>query len=117
MITIYGIKSCDTVQKSIKWLKSKNIPFEFHDYKTMGISEEKLKSWTNKAGWETLVNRKGTTWKKLDEAVKESTTNEIQAIALMKEQTSVIKRPVIEENGILKVVGFDEGKYNGLFSM
>jgi arsenate reductase (glutaredoxin) len=115
MITLYGIKNCDTVKKSIQWLKNRNIPFDFHDYKAKGISEEKLKEWSNQVGWESLINKKGTTWRNLDETVKENVNTESQAIVLMKEYTSIIKRPVIEEKGNIRAIGFDEGKYKTIF--
>jgi arsenate reductase (glutaredoxin) len=114
MITLYGIKNCDTVKKSIQWISSRNIPFEFHDYKLKGISEEKLKEWIKEMGWETLINKKGTTWKKLDNSVKEGVMDEKQAIALMKTQTSIIKRPIIEVDGNIKTVGFDEEKFKSV---
>lgn len=114
MIILYGIKNCDTVKKSIEWLKSRNIQFQFHDYKTKGISEEKLKDWSNEAGWENLINKKGTTWKKLDDLVKDQIKDEAQAISLMKENTSVIRRPVVEDEGKLVAIGFDEAKFNTL---
>ena len=109
---VYGIKNCDTVKKAIDWLKKKNIAFEFHDYKTQGISEEKLKEWTKQVSWEILLNKRGTTWKKLDAAVQEKTNNEKAAIAVMRENTSIIKRPVIEKNGKVIAVGFDEKEYS-----
>jgi arsenate reductase (glutaredoxin) len=115
MITLYGIKNCDTIKKSIQWLNSRNIPFEFHDYKAKGISEEKLRTWSSQAGWESLINKKGTTWRNLDESVKAGITTESKAIELMKEQTSVIKRPLIEDGGKIKVIGFDKEKYKVLF--
>ena len=108
---VYGIKNCDTVKKALTWLKAKGIDFEFHDYKTQGISETKLKVWCEQVGWETLLNKKGTTWRKLDEASQASVTNAASAIKIMVANTSVIKRPVIEKNGKVLVVGFDEVVY------
>jgi arsenate reductase (glutaredoxin) len=75
MYKIYGIKNCDTVKKAIEWLKKKNIPYQFHDYKTAGVSEEKLKEWMTHVSWEILVNKKGTTWKKLDDRTKDAVIN------------------------------------------
>ncbi|MBX9851034.1 MAG: ArsC family reductase [Cytophagaceae bacterium] len=109
---IYGIKNCDTVKKATDWLKKKNIAFEFHDYKTQGISEEKLKEWTKQVSWEILLNKRGTTWKKLSAAVQGKTNNEKAAVAVMRENTSIIKRPVIEKNGKIIAVGFDEKEYS-----
>ena len=108
---VYGIKNCDTVKKSTEWLKGNNLQFEFHDYKSKGISEEKLREWTNQVSWEILVNKKGTTWKKLDESVKNKVTDVASAVELMKEHTSLIKRPVIENNGRIIAVGFNEKEY------
>jgi Spx/MgsR family transcriptional regulator len=112
---IYGIKNCNTVKSALDWLKKKNIEFEFHDYKAKGISAEKLKGWSKQVGWETLVNKRGTTWRQLDEAVQQKVVNESAAIALMKEKTSIIKRPLIEDDGKVITLGFDEEAYNKIF--
>jgi Spx/MgsR family transcriptional regulator len=109
---VYGIKNCNTVKSALDWLKKKKIEFEFHDYKAKGISEAKLKSWSKQVGWESLVNKRGTTWRQLDETVQKKITNETSAIALMQEKTSVIKRPLIEEDGKVLVLGFDESDYS-----
>ena len=116
MLTLYGIKNCDTVKKAINWLNSRNIPFEFHDYKTKGISEEKLIAWNKQIGWEVLLNKKGTTWRALEDSVKNSIVTDVQAIPLLKSQTSLIKRPVIEDSGTIVTVGYDEEKYSHSFS-
>ncbi len=108
---VYGIKNCNTVKTAVDWLKKNKIDFEFHDYKSKGISEAKLKEWSKQVGWESLVNKRGTTWRQLDEATQASVKNEKSAIALMKEKTSVIKRPLIEEDGKVVVLGFDEEEY------
>ncbi len=107
---VYGIKNCDTVKKALKWLESHNIDFEFHDFKKSGISNEKLKEWSTKLGWEPLLNKRGTTWKKLDAETQNRIINENDAFKLMQEKTSVIKRPVIE-NGQDILIGFDENTY------
>jgi arsenate reductase len=108
---VYGIKNCDTVKKSTEWLKNHNVAFEFHDYKSKGITEDKLREWTRQVSWEILVNKKGTTWKKLDDAVKNSVVDDASAIELMRSHTSLIKRPVIEDNGKIVAVGFNEKEY------
>jgi arsenate reductase len=113
-MTVYGIKNCNTVKSALDWLKKKNVSFEFHDYKTKGINDTKLKEWSKQVGWESLVNKKGTTWRQLDDATKSKVTNEAAAIELMKEKTSVIKRPIIEENGKVITLGFDEETYKKL---
>jgi arsenate reductase len=105
---VYGIKNCNTVKSAIEWLKKHNVEFEFHDYKTKGITDAKLRSWSKQVGWESLVNKKGTTWRQLEEAVQKRITSESAAINLMKEKTSVIKRPLIERDGKVMALGFDE---------
>jgi arsenate reductase (glutaredoxin) len=113
--TVYGIKNCNTVKSALDWLKKHEVPFEFHDYKSKGITESKLKSWSKQVGWESLVNKRGTTWRQLDEAVQEKVNNESSAIGLMMEKTSVIKRPLIEGDGDVVTLGFDEEAYKKLF--
>jgi arsenate reductase (glutaredoxin) len=103
-VTIYGIKNCDTMKKARTWLDSHGVVYEFHDYKVTGAPKEKLKAWCDELGWETLLNRAGTTFRKLPEADKEG-LNERKAIALMLEQPSMIKRPVLDVGGKL-LVGF-----------
>jgi arsenate reductase (glutaredoxin) len=102
--TIYGIKNCDTMKKARAWLDGHGVKYEFHDYKAAGAPKEKLKAWSDEVGWETLLNRAGTTFKKLPEADKEG-LNERKALALMLDQPSMIKRPVLEVGGKL-LVGF-----------
>lgn len=114
-MTVYGIKNCNTVKSALDWLKKNKIEFDFHDYKSKGITEAKLKAWSKQVGWESLVNKRGTTWRQLDEAVQKKVTNEKAAIALMLEKTSVIKRPLIEEDGNVLALGFDEGVYKSIF--
>lgn len=108
---VYGIKNCNTVKSALDWLKKNKIDFTFHDYKANSIEEAKLKNWSKQVGWESLVNKKGTTWCQLDDAVKNTITNERAAIALMKEKTSIIKRPLIENDGKVMALGFDEAAY------
>ncbi|WPO39978.1 ArsC family reductase [Tardiphaga sp. 42S5] len=103
-ITIYGIKNCDTMKKARAWLDSHGVAYSFHDYKAEGIDKARLQRWAKEIGWETLLNRAGTTFRKLDDAAKEG-LNESKAIALMLEQPSMIKRPVLDLGGKL-VVGF-----------
>ena len=109
---VYGIKNCNTVKSALNWLKENHIHFDFHDYKTKGISEDKLKEWSKQVGWEKLVNKKGTTWRQLEDEVKNSITNEKAAIALMKEKTSVIKRPLLERDGTVVLLGFEVAEYD-----
>ncbi len=108
---VYGIKNCNTVKSAIEWLNKNKVEFEFHDYKKSGITSSKLSDWSKQVGWESLVNKRGTTWRQLEEADQKKVTNEKSAIALMMEKTSVIKRPLIEENGKVLLLGFDEAEY------
>lgn len=102
--TIYGIKNCDTMKKARAWLDGYGIAYDFHDYKTAGVDRARLKGWVAKLGWEALLNRAGTTFRKLPEADKSGLT-EARALALMIEQPSMIKRPVLEVGDKL-LVGF-----------
>jgi arsenate reductase len=113
---VYGIKNCNTVKVSLSWLRQHKVDFEFHDYKTKGIAEAKLKGWIKQVGWESLVNKRGTTWRQLDEATQSKIKNEKSAIALMKDKTSVIKRPLIEIDGKVAALGFEEGEYRNKFA-
>ncbi|MFK8081809.1 MAG: ArsC family reductase [Granulosicoccus sp.] len=108
-ITVFGIPNCDTVKKARKWLDANDISYEFHDYKKKGIDKKTLKSWCKELGWDALLNRRGTTWRKLDESDK-ADVNETRAVDLMVEHTSMIKRPVIAHDGGL-LLGFDEAHY------
>jgi arsenate reductase (glutaredoxin) len=112
---VYGIKNCNTVKSAIDWLNKNKVEFEFHDYKKSGITTAKLSEWCKQIGWESLVNKRGTTWRQLDEADQKKVINEKSAIALMLEKTSVIKRPLIEKNGKVVLLGFDEGDYKKTF--
>jgi arsenate reductase len=109
-ITIYGIKNCDTMKKARAFLDKKRVSYAFHDYKLSGIEKAKLEGWTRKAGWETLLNRAGTTFRKLSDKEKEGIT-EKKAIALMLAQPSMIKRPVLELPGGKLLVGFKPEEY------
>jgi arsenate reductase (glutaredoxin) len=104
-ITIFGIKNCDTMKKARAWLDKHKVEYAFHDYKAAGIERAKLDGWAKKAGWETLLNRAGTTFKKLPDKDKEGVT-ENKALALMLVQPSMIKRPVLELGGGKLLVGF-----------
>jgi arsenate reductase len=104
MITLYGIKNCDTMKKARHWLDAHKVAYVFHDYKAAGIDKETLAAWAKDVGWETLLNRAGTTFKKLPDADKKD-VNEKKALALMLAQPSMIKRPVLD-TGKKLVVGF-----------
>ena len=109
-LTIYGIKNCDTMKKARAFLDKRKLGYSFHDYKTQGIERGKLEGWVKKAGWEVLLNRAGTTFKKLPDKDKEGLT-EKKAIALMLAQPSMIKRPVLEAGGGKILVGFKPEDY------
>lgn len=106
MIHIYGIKNCGTIKKTLDWFEQANVDYTFHDYKKEPATEEKIKDWQEKADWQILINKRGTTWRKLSEETKENTTDAAAARKIMLDNNSIIKRPVIEwDNEIM--VGFD----------
>jgi arsenate reductase len=112
-VTIYGIKNCDTMKKARAWLEQKGIAHTFHDYKVSGIERGRLEGWAREVGWEKLLNRSGTTFRKLPDAEREGVT-EKTAIALMMAQPGMIKRPVLDAGGRL-TVGFRPETYATLF--
>ena len=109
-LTIYGIKNCDTMKKARAWLDTHGTPYAFHDYKVSGIERARLEGWAGKAGWETLLNRAGTTFRKLPDRDKDG-LSEKKAVALMLTQPSMIKRPVLELPGGRLIVGFSPERY------
>jgi Spx/MgsR family transcriptional regulator len=111
MKTVYAIPNCNTVKKALDWLKTNKVAYEFHDYKKKGIMATQLTTWSKQIGWEALINKKGTTWKQLPKEFQETITNQKAAFALMMEKTSVIRRPLIEEDGKVLVIGFEEAEY------
>ena len=110
-ITIYGIKNCDTMKKARAWLDQRGVAYGFHDYKTAGIEREQLERWCKKAGWETLLNRAGTTFRKLPDKDK-AALDEKKAIALMLDQPAMIKRPVLDLGHGKLLVGFKPELYS-----
>jgi arsenate reductase len=108
-VTIYGIKVCDTMKKARAWLETHGVSYAFHDYKVQGIEHGVLEAWARVVGWETLINRAGTTFRKLPDANKAG-LDEGRAIALMHTQPSMIKRPVLAARGAL-IIGFTPEKY------
>jgi len=113
MVTIYGIKNCDTMKKARAWLDGHGVAHDFHDYKAAGIDRGRLSAWAGEVGWETLLNRSGTTFRKLPEAEREGLDEE-KAVRLMLQQPSMIKRPVLESGGRL-IVGFKPDVYAATF--
>ena len=111
---IYGITNCNTVKKALDWLKAHHVAYEFHDFKKLGVSGEKLAEWDSKAGYEKFMNKQGLTWKQLPPEVKDSIKTKTDALQLLQQKTSMIKRPVIEDGGFL-FFGFDEEVYRKHF--
>jgi arsenate reductase len=114
-ITIYGIKNCDTMKKARAWLDKAGVDYAFQDYKSAGIERERLERWAKKVGWETLLNRAGTTFRKLPDKDKEALT-EKKAITLMLAQPSMIKRPVLDIGSGKLLVGFKPELYKSAFA-
>ena len=112
-VTIYGIKNCDTMKKARAWLDARGVAYGFHDYKAAGVSREQLEQWLGAVSWETLLNRAGTTFRKLPDVEREG-LDQAKAVALMLAQPSMIKRPVLEVGGRL-IVGFKPEVYEAAF--
>jgi Spx/MgsR family transcriptional regulator len=111
---VYGITNCNTVKKALDWFKANQVMYEFHDFKKLGVNPEKLQEWDTKAGYEVFLNKKGTTWRDLDQDTKDSIKTNKDALKLLQAKTSMIKRPVIEDGGFL-FFGFDETTYKDHF--
>jgi arsenate reductase (glutaredoxin) len=112
-IRIYGIRNCDTMKKAFAWLDARKVAYDFHDYKKEGVPPGKLKAWAAQAGWEKLANTRGPTWRKIPDD-KKAGLNEARALALLEQNTSAIKRPVVEAGGKL-LVGFDPDQFEATF--
>lgn len=112
-VTLYGIKNCDTMKKARAWLDARGVDYVFHDYKVSGIDKARLAAWCDELGWEALLNRAGTTFRKLPDAEKENLTK-AKAIALMLEHPSAIRRPVLDL-GPKRIVGFKPEIYEAAF--
>jgi arsenate reductase (glutaredoxin) len=114
---LYGIPNCNTVKKARDWLAQHGIAVEFHDFKKHGLDGAIARNWLQQADWTRLVNRSGLTWRGLPEQRKQNVHDAASALALMMEKTSVIKRPLLERNGKLLHVGFDEAAYANIFNL
>ena len=112
MTTLYGIPNCDTVKKARAWLDKHSVAYDFHDYKKQGIDAATLKLWCAEFGYERVLNQKGSTWRKLDDAQRADLT-QAKAIRLMQDYPSIIKRPVLD-TGKRRLLGFDEAEYKAL---
>ena len=106
---IYGIRNCDTMKKAFAWLDAKKIAYDFHDYKKEGVPPGKLEEWAGRAGWEKLANTRGPTWRRIPEAQRANLT-QASALALLAQNTSAIRRPVVEAGSKL-LVGFDPAEF------
>ncbi|MBY4678030.1 ArsC family reductase [Marinobacterium arenosum] len=114
MITMYGIKNCDTIKKARKWLEARGIDYRFHDYRADGLDEAQLRGWCDELGWEQLLNKRGTTWRQLPDAVKASIDGD-SAIQVMLDNPAAIKRPLLD-SGAQRTLGFKEAEYQTLFA-
>lgn len=112
-VTLYGIRNCDTMKKAWTWLDDHGVAYAFHDYRKAGVDRARLEGWASKVGWETLLNRAGTTFRRLPDADRAGLT-EAKAIGLMLDQPAMIKRPVLEAGGEL-TVGFKPEIYEAVF--
>ena len=115
-LKLYGIPNCNTVKKARDWLENNHLVYEFHDFKKHGVTPQLLENWLSQYPHEKLINRAGLTWRGLQGSVKESIVDNASAIALMQAKTSVIKRPILEKNGKILCLGFDETAYKELLT-
>lgn len=114
MLTMYGIKNCDTIKKARRWLEAHQIAYQFHDYRADGLDRELLNTFIAELGWEALLNTRGTTWRKLEETVRAGINNADAAAALMLEMPAIIKRPLLCAPGQPMLLGFSELTYKKL---
>lgn len=110
-LTMFGIKNCDTIKKARRWLEEQGVAYQFHDYRVDGLDEQLLRDFVARLGWEPLLNTRGTTWRKLDEAQRNACDNADTAIALMLEQPAMIKRPLLDDGKGHALLGFSSESY------
>ncbi|XWJ88694.1 ArsC family reductase [Phytobacter ursingii] len=111
MLTLFGIKNCDTIKKARRWLEAHQVDYRFHDYRADGLDADLLQQFIAELGWEALLNTRGTTWRKLDESLRATITNADSAAALMLEMPAIIKRPLLWTPGKPMLLGFNESSY------
>ena len=114
MTTLYGIPNCDTVKKAQRWLQANSVDFNFHDFRKDGLTQAQLEEWVSALGWEALLNKRSTSWRQLDDEIKNN-INEASAVREMLAKPTLIKRPVLALNGNYQV-GFKESEYSALFN-
>jgi Spx/MgsR family transcriptional regulator len=110
-LTMFGIKNCDAIKKARRWLEEQGVAYQFHDYRADGLDEQLLRDFVARLGWEPLLNTRGTTWRKLDEAQRNACDNADAAIALMLEQPAMIKRPLLDDGKGHALLGFSSESY------
>jgi len=112
---LFGIPNCTTVKKARAWLDARHIPYEFHDFKKEGLDPTRLQEWSRQTGWEKLLKKQGPTWGKLPPEIKAAAVGEAAVLPLMAQMPNLIKRPVLEQDGKVLSLGFDENTYQTLF--
>lgn len=116
LFKLYGIKNCDTIKKARRWLEEQGVAYQFHDYRADGLNEQLLRDFVERLGWQPLLNTRGTTWRKLDEAQRNACDNADAAIALMLEQPAIIKRPLLDDGKGRALLGFSSESYQQFIS-
>lgn len=112
-MTLYGLRNCDSTKKAMRWLEQHQLSYDLHDYNTSGIEKSRLQTWEKDLGWDKLLNKRGTTWRKIKTPAIETSLDAASAVALMHQHTSLIKRPLlVTAKGLL--LGFNEAEYNKL---
>lgn len=111
MLTVYGISNCDTVRKALKWLDKQGINYTFYDYKAQGLPTEQLENWMQQREWTEILNLRSTTWRELPQALKDSVVDAQSAAKVIPENYSMIKRPLVEQDGNVILLGFDQKQW------
>lgn len=111
MLTVYGISNCDTVRKALKWLDKNGLNYSFYDYKAQGLASQQLESWLKQRDWNEVINLRSTTWRELSVSLKEKVVDAESAVKVIPENYSMLKRPLVERDGKLILLGFDQSKW------